>query len=142
MHRAVPIRGPGIDGERVMPPDPLLRLRGVSKSFGPVQALLNIELDIPTGQVTALVGDNGAGKTVLVKCIAGIWEPDAGQIYWEGQPVHLRSPHDAAALGIQTVYQDLALCDNLDIVQNMFLGREVVRGRVLNENSMERATAK
>ncbi len=118
---------------------PLLHLRGISKSFGPVRAIENINLDIPAGQVTALVGDNGAGKTVLIKTIAGIWEPDAGQMLWEGRPVHLRGPHDAAGLGIETVYQDLALCDNLDIVQNMFLGREPVRLRVMDENAMEKS---
>ncbi|MGB8650775.1 MAG: ATP-binding cassette domain-containing protein [Mycobacteriales bacterium] len=118
---------------------PLLQLSGVGKSFGPVQALVGVDLDVPAGQVTALVGDNGAGKTVLIKTIAGIWAPDDGQILWEGKPVHLRSPKDAAALGIETVYQDLALCDNLDIVQNMFLGRERLRLRVLAEDDMERA---
>ena len=119
--------------------EPLLRLQGISKSFGPVQALVDVDLDVPAGEVTALVGDNGAGKTVLIKSIAGIWEPDGGQIFWEGQPVHLHSPHDAAGLGIETVYQDLALCDNLDIVQNMFLGREPVNLRVLDENAMEKS---
>jgi ABC-type sugar transport system ATPase subunit len=114
-------------------------LRGIVKSFGPVQALSGIDLDVPTGQATALVGDNGAGKSVLVKCIAGIHSPDGGQIFWEGHPVHLHSPRDAAALGIETVYQDLALCDNLDIVQNMFLGRERLRHLVLDEESMETA---
>ncbi len=104
--------------------EPLLRLRGIGKNFGPVQALVGVDLDIPAGQVTALAGDNGAGKSVLIKCIAGIHAPDSGQIFWEGRPVHIRTPRDAAALGIETVHQDLALCDNLDIVQNMFLGRE------------------
>jgi ABC-type sugar transport system ATPase subunit len=118
---------------------PLLRLRGINKHFGPVQALTNVDLDIPAGQVTALAGDNGAGKSVLIKCIAGIHAPESGQIWWAGQQVTLRAPRDAAALGIETVYQDLALCDNLDIVQNMFLGRERVRGRVLDEESMEGA---
>jgi ABC-type sugar transport system ATPase subunit len=102
-----------------------------------VQALTGINLDIPAGQVTALVGDNGAGKTTLIKCISGIHPVDAGNIYWMGRPVRLHSPHDAAALGIATVYQDLALCDNLDIVQNMFLGRETVRHWQLDEISME-----
>jgi ABC-type sugar transport system ATPase subunit len=87
--------------------------------------------------VTAIVGDNGAGKSTLIKTISGIWQPDGGQIYWLGTPVHLHSPHDAAALGIATVYQDLALCDNLDIVQNMFLGREKVRHWSLDEIGME-----
>jgi ABC-type sugar transport system ATPase subunit len=119
------------------PQEPLLRLAGVGKNFGPVQALTDINLDIPPGQVTALVGDNGAGKTTLIKCISGIHQPDAGQIHWMGRPVRLHSPHDAAALGIATVYQDLALCDNLDIVQNMFLGRESTRHWQLDEISME-----
>ncbi|HTG47881.1 MAG TPA: ATP-binding cassette domain-containing protein [Actinomycetota bacterium] len=119
--------------------EPLLRLRGVTKRFGPVQALTDVDLDIPAGQVTALAGDNGAGKSVLIKCIAGIHAPESGQMSWEGKPVHLRTPRDAADLGIETVYQDLALCDNLDIVQNMFLGRERTRSRVLDEESMETA---
>jgi ABC-type sugar transport system ATPase subunit len=117
---------------------PLLRLQGIEKNFGPVQALAGIDLDIPAGQVTALAGDNGAGKSVLTKCIAGIYAPDAGQLFWEGQPRHLHSPSEAAALGIETVYQDLALCNNLDIVQNMFLGRERLRRFfLLDEESME-----
>jgi ABC-type sugar transport system ATPase subunit len=117
----------------------LLELRGIDKNFGPVQALVGVDLDVPAGQVTALAGDNGAGKSVLIKCIAGIHSPDGGQIYWAGQPVHVRTPRAAAAIGIETVYQDLALCDNLDIVQNMFLGRERVRRGLLNEESMETA---
>ena len=121
--------------------EPLLRLRAIDKNFGPVQALASVDLDVPAGQVTALVGDNGAGKTVLIKTISGIWEPDGGQIFWEGHPVHVRTPREAAAHGIATVYQDLALCDNLDIVQNMFLGRERRRGLVLGENEMEKAAA-
>ncbi|HEV2373760.1 MAG TPA: ATP-binding cassette domain-containing protein [Streptosporangiaceae bacterium] len=120
---------------------PLLRLRGISKHFGPVQALEDIDLDIPPGQVTALVGDNGAGKTTLIKCIAGIWEPNGGEMLWGGKPVHLHTPRDATALGIATVYQDLALCDNLDIVQNMMLGHEPVKFGLLDEISMEK-TAK
>jgi ABC-type sugar transport system ATPase subunit len=121
--------------------EPLLRMRGIDKHFGAVQALVGANLDVPAGQVTALAGDNGAGKTVLIKCIAGIWEPDGGQIFWEGRRVHIRSPKDAAALGIDTVYQDLALCDNLDIVQNMFLGRERTTMRALDEDAMEKAAA-
>jgi ABC-type sugar transport system ATPase subunit len=117
----------------------LLEMRGIDKNFGPVQALIDVDLDVPGGQVTALVGDNGAGKTVLIKCVAGIWEPDGGEILWEGRRVHIRTPRDAAALGIATVYQDLALCDNLDIVQNMFLGRERLRRGLLDEDAMERA---
>jgi D-xylose transport system ATP-binding protein len=115
----------------------LLRLRGLSKRFGAVQALVDIDLTIESGQVTALAGDNGAGKSVLIKCIAGIHTPDAGEIVWKGETAHIRAPRDAAALGIETVHQDLALCDNLDIVQNMFLGRERVRGVALDEESME-----
>jgi ABC-type sugar transport system ATPase subunit len=118
---------------------PLLALRGISKSFGAVQALLNVDLDIPAGQVTALAGDNGAGKSVLIKTIAGINPPDRGQFFWDGKPVFLRHPRDAAALGIETVYQDLALADNLDIVQNMFLGRERLRHLALDEENMEKA---
>jgi ABC-type sugar transport system ATPase subunit len=118
---------------------PLLRLERISKSFGAVHALVDVDLDIPAGQVTALAGDNGAGKSVLVKCIAGIHAPDTGTISWQGHPVHLRSPREAAALGIETVYQDLALCDNLDIAQNMFLGRERVKHFALAEDAMEEA---
>jgi ABC-type sugar transport system ATPase subunit len=117
--------------------EPLLKLRGVGKSFGPVQALTGVDLDVPAGAVTALAGDNGAGKSVLIKCIAGIHAPDSGQIYWAGHAVHIRTPRDAAALGIETVYQDLALCDNLDIVQNMFLGRERLSHLLLDESDME-----
>jgi ABC-type sugar transport system ATPase subunit len=117
---------------------PLLRLVGIGKNFGPVRALTDINLDVPIGQVTALVGDNGAGKSTLIKTIAGIWTQDHGEILWEGKPVRLHSPKDAADLGIATVYQDLALADNLDIVQNMFLGREPVRHWVLDETRMEK----
>jgi ABC-type sugar transport system ATPase subunit len=120
---------------------PLLRLRGITKSFGAVQALSGIDLDIPPGQVTALVGDNGAGKSTLIKAISGIYPADGGEISWNGTPTSLRSPSDATNLGIATVYQDLALCDNLDIVENMFLGREVVRRGILDEDSMEKTAA-
>ncbi|MGO9884113.1 MAG: ATP-binding cassette domain-containing protein, partial [Solirubrobacteraceae bacterium] len=116
---------------------PLLQLRGVSKHFGPVQALSRVDLDISAGVVTALVGDNGAGKSVSVKTISGIWQPDEGEIYWDGKPVHIHNPREAAGLGIATVYQDLALCDNLDIVQNAYLGRELTRAQVLDETAME-----
>ena len=119
------------------PDVPLLELRTISKSFGAVQALRGVDLSLDSGQVTALVGDNGAGKSVLIKTIAGIHAPDGGDILWKGGPVHIRSPKAAAALGIETVYQDLALCDNLDIVQNMFLGREVTRHGLLAEEDME-----
>ena len=118
---------------------PLLELRGIGKNFGPVRALSDINLTIPAGQVTALVGDNGAGKSTLIKTISGIWQPDEGQIFWGGRPVHLHSPKAATDLGIATVYQDLALCDNLDIVQNMFLGREELKHWQLDEIGMELA---
>jgi ABC-type sugar transport system ATPase subunit len=118
--------------------EPLLSVRGLEKHFGPVQALYRVDLDLPSAKVTALVGDNGAGKSVLTKCIAGIYQPDHGEILWEGRPVHVRNPRDAARLGIETVYQDLALADNLDIVQNMFLGRELVGRGFLDEDNMER----
>jgi D-xylose transport system ATP-binding protein len=116
---------------------PLLRLSKVGKNFGAVQALTDIDLEIYPGEVLALVGDNGAGKSTMIKTISGIWSPDSGQMFWEGEAVHVRNPRDAAALGIATMYQDLALADNLDIVQNMFLGRETLRHRLLDETSME-----
>ena len=120
----------------------LLQLRGIGKNFGPVQAMTDVNLDIPAGQVTALVGDNGAGKSTLIKTIAGIYEPSHGEMRWQGRTVHFRSPRDATAAGIATVYQDLALCDNLDIVQNMMLGHEMLtRARMLDEIAMEK-TAK
>ena len=122
--------------------EPLVKLRGVDKHFGAVQALYKVDMELPAGQVTGLCGDNGAGKSVLTRCIAGAHQLDGGQIYFAGRPVHIRSARDAAALGIETVYQDLALADNLDIVQNMFLGRERLRrGLLLDEDSMERAAA-
>jgi ABC-type sugar transport system ATPase subunit len=117
----------------------LLSLRGVSKSFGAVHALQDVDLDVLAGKVTALVGDNGAGKSTLVKTVAGTWQPTSGEIFWKDQRTSIRTPRDADALGIATVYQDLALCDNLDIVQNMFLGHERLRFRLLDENAMERA---
>ncbi|MEU4424987.1 ATP-binding cassette domain-containing protein [Actinoplanes sp. NPDC024001] len=116
---------------------PLLELRGIDKSFGPVQVLHDVGLSVYPGEVTALVGDNGAGKSTLVKCISGIYTHDAGTVTFEGKDVAINGPRDAAALGIEVVYQDLALCDNLDIVQNMFLGREKKNGIVLDEDSME-----
>jgi ABC-type sugar transport system ATPase subunit len=120
----------------------LLSLRGISKSFGAVQALQNVDLDVPAGQVTAIIGDNGAGKSTLIKSISGIWSPSSGQIYWNGKEVQIHTPHDASQLGIATVYQDLALCDNLDIVENMFLGVEETKFGVLDEIKMELATVK
>src|SRR6201990_2244710 len=121
--------------------EPLLKLRGIDKHFGAVQALYGVNLDLPAGQVTGLCGDNGAGKSVLTRCIAGAHQPDHGQISFEGRPVHIRSTRDASALGIETVYQDLALADNLDIVQNMFLGRERLSHGLLDEDSMEKEAA-
>jgi ABC-type sugar transport system ATPase subunit len=121
---------------------PLLSLRKITKTFGPVRALTAVDLDVPPGQVTALVGDNGAGKSSLIKTVSGLWAPDDGEILWEGQPVRLHGPKDAEALGITTIYQDLALCDNLDIVQNMFLGHEPLRHRMLDEATMELAARK
>jgi ABC-type sugar transport system ATPase subunit len=120
---------------------PLLSLSNVGKNFGPVRVLMDIDLDIPPGLVTAVVGDNGAGKSTLIKTISGIYQPDGGEIRWQGRQVHLHSPKDATDLGIATVYQDLALCDNLDIVANMFLGREETKFGQLDEVGMEK-TAK
>src|ERR1700745_4165606 len=117
--------------------EPLLKLRGIDKHFGPVQALYGVNLDLFAGNVTGLCGDNGAGKSVPPRPSAGVHQPDHGQIFFAGQPVHIRSARDAAALGSETVYQDLALADNLDIVQNMFLGRERLRRGLLDEDSME-----
>jgi D-xylose transport system ATP-binding protein len=116
---------------------PLLSLKGINKSFGPVHVLKDVDLDVHPGQVTALVGDNGAGKSTLIKCIAGIYTPESGEVIFEGNKVTIDGPRAATALGIEIVYQDLALCDNLDIVHNMFLGREEKKGITLNETSME-----
>jgi D-xylose transport system ATP-binding protein len=104
---------------------PRLELRGIHKSFGSVEALRDADFEVREGEVMALVGDNGAGKSTLIKCVAGIYSIDSGQIFFEGKPVTIHGPKDAAKLGIEVVYQDLALCDNLDVVQNMYLGREV-----------------
>jgi ABC-type sugar transport system ATPase subunit len=117
-------------------------VRGLSKHFGAVKAMENVDLDVPAGQVTALVGDNGAGKSTLIKTVAGIWAPTAGHIFWKGEEVHIHTPRTATDLGIATVYQDLALCDNLDIVQNMYLGREETRRGTLDEIKMELETRK
>ncbi|HVW91885.1 MAG TPA: ATP-binding cassette domain-containing protein [Devosia sp.] len=116
---------------------PLLELRGVKKHFAAVEVLRGVNMTVRAGQVTALVGDNGAGKSTLIKCLAGIHQLDGGSIVWEGREVSVANPKAASALGIEFVYQDLALCNNLDIVQNMFLGRERVRGMFLDEESME-----
>jgi D-xylose transport system ATP-binding protein len=119
--------------------DPILELRNVNKSFGPVEVLKDVGFAAYPGEVVALVGDNGAGKSTLVKCISGTYPIVSGVYLFEGKPVSVHSPRDASALGIEIVYQDLALCDNLDIVQNMFLGRERTKGLVLNESSMEQS---
>jgi D-xylose transport system ATP-binding protein len=123
--------------ERVLSEQPVLELRGVSKAFGAVQALYEVDFHVAPGEVMALVGDNGAGKSTLIKCIAGIYPTDSGEVLFEGNPVHIHGPKDAARLGIEVVYQDLALCDNLDVVQNMYLGRELTNGRRLDETAME-----
>ncbi|MCX5238320.1 MULTISPECIES: ATP-binding cassette domain-containing protein [Streptomyces] len=117
---------------------PVLALRGVSKRFGAVQALTEVELEVHAGEVVALVGDNGAGKSTLVKTIAGVHPIDEGIIEWEGNPVSINKPHDAQGLGVATVYQDLALCDNLDVVGNLYLGRELLRHGVIDEVTMEK----
>src|SRR5260370_20488452 len=111
--------------------EPLLKVRGLEKHFGPVQALYAVDLDLPAGQVTALAGDNGAGKSVLTKCISGVYQADHGQIFWESQPVHIRNTRGASHLVVETVYQELALCANLDLIQNMSPAREVLRRRLL-----------
>ncbi|WP_181359116.1 ATP-binding cassette domain-containing protein [Streptomyces sporangiiformans] len=117
---------------------PVLALRGISKRFGGVQALMDVDLHVRAGEVVALVGDNGAGKSTLIKVISGVGPADRGVIEWEGRAVHIKRPHDAQALGIATVYQDLAMCDNLDVVGNLFLGREIDRLGILDEVEMER----
>jgi len=122
--------------------DPILSLRGVNKSFGPVHVLKNVNFDAYAGSVTALVGDNGAGKSTLIKCIAGIYTAESGDFFFEGKKVEINGPRDSTGVGIEIVYQDLALCDNLDIVQNMFLGREQKSGLVLNETEMESLATK
>jgi D-xylose transport system ATP-binding protein len=120
----------------------LLQLQSVSKSYGSVQALTDVDFEVRHGEVMALVGDNGAGKSTLIKCVAGIHGVDSGEILFEGEPVHIHGPKDAAKLGIEVVYQDLALADNLDVVQNMYLGREE-RDWLwrLKEPAMEQRTA-
>jgi D-xylose transport system ATP-binding protein len=128
---------------RVSEPSPsTLELRGVSKNFGSVQALQEVDFEVRDGEVMALVGDNGAGKSTLIKCVAGIYSIDGGEILFDGRRVSIHGPKDAAKLGIEVVYQDLALCDNLDVVQNMYLGREerdfFFR---LKESPMEQKTA-
>ena len=119
----------------------LIELRDIRKSFGPVEVLKGVDLQVHPGRVSALVGDNGAGKSTLIKGLAGVQSYDSGEVLFDGQPVSLSSPHDASTLGIEVVYQDLALCENLDIVQNMFLGREEQHHRMLNGPQMERHAA-
>ena len=120
---------------------PILELRNLTKAFGSVQALTDVDFEVRRGEVMALVGDNGAGKSTLVKCVAGTHSADSGEILFEGDHVTIHGPKDAARLGIEVVYQDLALCDNLDVVQNMYLGREINRWQVLDEAAMEQKTA-
>ena len=121
---------------------PLLQLREITKSFGSVQALTDVDFEVRKGEVMALVGDNGAGKSTLIKCVAGTHTADSGEILFEGKEVSIHGPKDAAKLGIEVVYQDLALCDNLDVVQNMYLGREAHNWlQQLNEPTMESKTA-
>ncbi len=122
-----------------MTTEPILRCKGVSKKCGAVQALYRADFEVRRGEVMALVGDNGAGKSTLIKGIAGIYPFDEGEVTFEGKPVRLHGPKDASDLGIEIVYQDLALADNLDVVANMFLGREQMNGIVLNEATMEQA---
>jgi len=117
--------------------EPILSLRGVSKTFGAVQALKDIDLDVYPGEVVALVGDNGAGKSTLIKILAGVHPHDEGTLTFDGDEVVLTSPTQSQGLGIATVFQDLALCDNLDVVSNLFLGREIIRGGTLDEEAME-----
>jgi D-xylose transport system ATP-binding protein len=128
-------------------PKHLLALKGVSQSFGPVQALDNVDFEVDAGEVVALVGDNGAGKSTLVKAMDGVQPADSGEMYFEGRPVRVADPKAAAQLGITTVFQDLALCDNLDVVANLFLGQEEVAGdgapvpvHTLDETDMEQRT--
>ncbi len=118
---------------------PLLELKGVSKRFGAVQALTQVDFAVRAGEVMALVGDNGAGKSTLIKGIAGIYPFDEGETFFDGQRVTIHNPREATALGIEIVYQDLALADNLDVVANMFLGRETMQGLQLDEARMELA---
>ena len=117
---------------------PLLQLKGINKSFGPVHVLRDVDLEVYAGKVTALVGDNGAGKSTLIKGIAGIYPFDSGEYFFEGRPAQVHDPKQANDLGIEVVYQDLALCDNLDVVHNMFLGREESKGGTLDEIEMEK----
>jgi len=120
------------------PAQPVLSMTGISKRFGAVQALKDIDFDVRPGEVVALVGDNGAGKSTLVKAIAGVYQPDEGHVTFDGANVTISSPAEAQRLGIATVFQDLALCDNLDVVANLFLGSEVTSTGMLDEVAMEK----
>ena len=124
-------------GSNLATDEPILEVLGVNKSFGAVHVLHDVDFHVYPGTVTSLIGDNGAGKTTLIKCITGIYPIDSGEIRFDGEPVKISGPRDAAALGLEVVYQDLALCENLDIVQNMFLGRERLKNGLLDEGSME-----
>jgi D-xylose transport system ATP-binding protein len=121
---------------------PIIELKDIRKGFGPVEVLKGVNLKIYPGQVSALVGDNGAGKSTLIKGLAGVQPYDSGEVLVDGNPVHLGSPKEASRLGIEVVYQDLALCENLDIVQNMFLGREETENGMLSNGEMEKAASK
>ena len=121
---------------------PLLALRGVVKAFGPVHALNGVDFEVDAGEVVALVGDNGAGKSTLVKAMDGVQPADSGEMYFEGEQVRVPNPKAAVKLGIATVFQDLALCDNLDVVENLFLGREETSGPTIDETDMEQQTLK
>ena len=128
------------DSQRTTPTSataPVLALRAVSKRFGSIQALDQVDFDINAREVVAVVGDNAAGKSVLAKTIAGVYQPDAGEIFWDGSPITIPNPSTAHELGIATVFQELALCDNLSIVQNLFLGRELASSMVLAEDEMD-----
>jgi len=122
---------------------PLLELKGIRKGFGAVQALDGVDFEVYPGEVVGLVGDNGAGKSTLIKCISGIYPIDEGNIIFEGKPVVINNPKDVTELGIETVYQDLALCDNLDVVENLYLGREITKGpfKFMDESTMEKKSA-
>jgi D-xylose transport system ATP-binding protein len=122
--------------------EPVLRMTGISKSFGAVQALQNVDFEVYAGEVVGLVGDNGAGKSTLIKAIAGVNPPDTGQFFVAGRQLSISTPQDATRAGIETVYQDLALADNLDVVANMYLGREDITPLGLNEIQMEVETTR
>ena len=129
---------PPVAGPSAPPTTPVLAMQGITKRFGAVQALTDVDFAVSPGEVVALVGDNGAGKSTLAKVISGVHAADAGRIVFAGREVQISRPYDAQALGIATVFQDLALCDNLDVVGNLFLGRELTKGRLIDEVSMER----